>query len=211
MQYVRTTFAGAEWVSADIAWLGKKEWHVCYTTRDEAGVFKVREFVLVCCARPPKLRQSARRKCQKFTNLTTQNSYLYRTYEQGHATIHWEVGWLFSPKMSKIANWRNAFSEHYLLLMFCPHNLVAVRQAKAQHKQKVIHTKPSLSNGRLGDEIRLLLVANAVKMGNAVIALLPVRPAQPCQDRLLQGKSGFSSFALKKGAMRGECMHKRAG
>ena len=36
--------------------------------REEAGVFKVREFVYICCARPPKLRQSARGKPQNFTN-----------------------------------------------------------------------------------------------------------------------------------------------
>ena len=37
-------------------------------TREEASVLKVREFVYICCARPPKLRQSARRKRQNFTN-----------------------------------------------------------------------------------------------------------------------------------------------
>ena len=36
--------------------------------REEAGVLKVREFVYICCARPPTLRQSARRKHQNFTD-----------------------------------------------------------------------------------------------------------------------------------------------
>ena len=37
-------------------------------TREEAGVFKVYEFVYICCARPPKVRQSARGQSQNFTN-----------------------------------------------------------------------------------------------------------------------------------------------
>ena len=36
--------------------------------REEAGVLKVREFVYICFARPPRLRQSARRKHQNFTD-----------------------------------------------------------------------------------------------------------------------------------------------
>ena len=41
---------------------------LCDRAREEAGVFKVREFVYICCAHPPKLRQSARRKPQNFAN-----------------------------------------------------------------------------------------------------------------------------------------------
>ena len=37
-------------------------------TIEGAGVFNVREFVYICCARPNKLRQSARRRLQNFTN-----------------------------------------------------------------------------------------------------------------------------------------------
>ena len=47
--------------------------------REEAGVFEVREFVYICCARLPKLRQSARRKRQNFTNFNNSKLIFKKT------------------------------------------------------------------------------------------------------------------------------------
>ena len=52
-------------------------------SREEAGVFKVCEFVYICCPSPPKLRQSARRICQNFTNFN--NSKLIFSINSHHA------------------------------------------------------------------------------------------------------------------------------
>ena len=41
------------------------------TIREEVGVFKVHEFVYICYAHPPMLRQSATRRHQNFTNFNS--------------------------------------------------------------------------------------------------------------------------------------------
>ena len=73
--------------------------------REEAGELEVREFVYICCARCPTLRQSARRKHQNFTDfndsklISTPNFHFFNCFS---VTFNEKFGRKLGRKLGRI-------------------------------------------------------------------------------------------------------------